>query len=209
MSQNRASLGVVAKLSGYEPYVVRPLSARLLAPTKPELEQWIKREELLDIRGRSRKPQIALAREFGVKHYPNPAGGCLLTDKSFSKRLRELLAAEENPSLREVRLLSVGRHFRLSEAAKLIVGRDMRENALLESFFSAGDILLETAVPGPQCLLVGRQLESYLERAAHICAAYSDAPDKSSCVVTCRGNGQERAIPVVVDKNCRTPLRIN
>ncbi len=85
MSQNRVSLDVVARISGYAPYVLRPLSAKLLPETKPEQAGLVDRERLLDLQGKSRKPQIALAEKFGVREYPNPAGGCLLTDKSFSR----------------------------------------------------------------------------------------------------------------------------
>ena len=89
MSQNRSALNAVDKLSGYKGYIVRPLSARLLEATVPEKEGWIQRELLLDISGRSRTRQMKLAEEYGIKEYPSPAGGCLLTEQNFARRLKE------------------------------------------------------------------------------------------------------------------------
>lgn len=212
MSQNRRSLDVVARSSGYAEYVIRPLSAKLLEPTIPEISGIVDRERLLDIRGRSRKPQIALAKQFGVIEYPNPAGGCLLTDQGFSSRLRELLEKNSNPGIRDLNLLSVGRHFRLGNTVKLILGRDQTENQKIEKFFSQDDYLLTAAeIPGPLCLIVGNgeNLDSYIHKAAQICAAYSDTNENEQCLISVEHKKQKNKIQVVVNKNDRTELRIS
>src|SRR6266498_5555079 len=127
MSQQRNTLAMIDKEAGVKGYVLRPLSAKLMDVTIPEKEGLVDREKLYAFNGRSRKPQIALAEEFGLTDYPAPAGGCLLTEPNYSHRLRELLRHNPDPSLSELHLLRVGRHFRLSPACKAIVGRDEKE----------------------------------------------------------------------------------
>lgn len=82
-SQTKPSLRAVEKESGFAGRVVRPLSALLLPETFPEKEGWLDRSRLLDLRGRSRKRQMALAELYGLRDYPTPAGGCLLTTPFF------------------------------------------------------------------------------------------------------------------------------
>lgn len=210
MSQNRVSLDIVAKASGYKGHILRPLSAKLLKQTDPEIKGLVDRNRLLDLQGRSRKRQFELAEEFKIAEYPNPAGGCLLTDKSFSNRLRELFSKDKNPGLRDIKLLTVGRHFRLSDSTKLVVGRDEHENQLLEQFFSAEDFLVEVEdIPGPLCLLVGDNLSGLMQKVAQICASYSDADDGIECSVLIRNTEKTEKIKAVVDKKNRTALRIN
>lgn len=210
MSQNRNALDTVARISGYKEFVLRPLSAKLLEDTRPEKEGLVKKAELLDIQGRSRKRQILLAKEFGVTEYPNPAGGCLLTDKGFSKRLKELLANTPNPTLSEIRLLSIGRHFRLSNDSKLIVGRNKEENErLLDNFSAEGLVLTTEGIPGPWCILTGYSNKEIIKKAAQICAAYSDIENDYECVVGVRSKLGQTKVKVKVDKRNRTELRIN
>ncbi|MBI4846255.1 MAG: tRNA 4-thiouridine(8) synthase ThiI [Candidatus Omnitrophica bacterium] len=201
MSQNRRSLDVVAEMSGYKEYLVRPLSAKLLEQTKPEKEGLLNRGLLMDIQGRSRKLQFELAAKYGIEEYPNPAGGCLLTDKNFSLRLKDLFQHNPDPVLRDLNLLKVGRHIRLNEKSKLIVGRNEQENREIEKSFSAADILLSAEhIPGPVCLLLGEKLESLVERAAHVCAAYSDAEEGQSCQIRLKKNQFEEEIKVIAAK---------
>lgn len=131
MSQRRNALQAVDKLSGHAELIVRPLSQKLLPPTKPIREGWVDKDQLLDISGRGRSRQIALARELGLS-YPSPGGGCLLTDRNFSLRLRELISLGQDNEA-NIRLLRWGRHFRLACGIKLIVGRDQADNAGLEA----------------------------------------------------------------------------
>jgi len=179
MSQRRETLPLIDREAGLAGQVLRPLSARLLAPTVAETKGLVDRELLCDFRGRSRKPQMALAKEFGLTDYPAPAGGCLLTDPVYSHRLRELLeheGLEPGPGLRDFHLLRVGRHFRLPGGAKAVVGRNQGENARIEELAGEGDYLLRVEGWGsPTTLLDGRGGRVDLMRAASLCARYSDA----------------------------------
>jgi tRNA U34 2-thiouridine synthase MnmA/TrmU len=179
MSQNRSALNAVDKLSGYKGYVVRPLSGKLLDETIPEKEGWIDREQLLDISGRGRSRQIDLAKKYQLSDYPSPAGGCLLTESNFARRLRQMLQYISEPSARELQVLRLGRHFYLADGILLVVGRNRSENDRLVSMALASDLLLKTAErPGP--LAVVRCLKNTVKRAelelaAAIVARYSDA----------------------------------
>jgi len=140
MSQFRWQMDLIEKEAGLVGLVVRPLSAKLLPATIPEKMGWINRDRLLDIEGRSRKPQIALAKDLGMNDYPCAAGGCLLTDPAFARRVRDLIEHDEL-DLNNVELLKFGRYFRLSCEAKLIVGRDENENGRLSILARDGDYL--------------------------------------------------------------------
>ncbi|HSM74071.1 MAG TPA: tRNA 4-thiouridine(8) synthase ThiI [Desulfobacterales bacterium] len=178
MSQTRQSLRYVEKHSGFDGYIVRPLSALRLPETIPEREGWVERAGLLGIAGRGRKEQIRLAREFGVTDYPAPAGGCLLTDKNYSRRLRDLLAQRDLPAERELELLKYGRHFRLDPDTKVVVGRSQAENeAILACCDPAVDIRVKIRdYPGPLALVPHGGNPAAVMLAATICAGYSKAP---------------------------------
>ncbi len=133
MSQNAQALVTVEKSSGLRGRLVRPLSARLLEPTIPEIEGRLDRERLLDISGRSRDRQIALAAEFGISDYPSPAGGCRLTEEAFGRKLRDLMEHEGLRNRTMVELLLVGRRFRLPGGTSIILGRNGEENARLKA----------------------------------------------------------------------------
>lgn len=132
MSQNAQALVTVEKTSGLVGRLIRPLSAKLLEPTIPELEGKIDREKLLDISGRARDRQIALAAEFGIVDYPSPAGGCKLTEEAFGRKLKDLKDHEGLKDRTLVELLLLGRRFRLPDGSGVILGRDGRENAILK-----------------------------------------------------------------------------
>ncbi len=183
MSQNLKALRIIERDAGLEGLILRPLSAKLLPSTIPEKEGWVDRDKLLGIRGKSRRFQMELARLMGIKGYPSPAGGCLLTDPGFSKRVKDLLNYGEL-SLKEVGLLKLGRHFRLKPTAKLVVGRDREENDRLRSFLKNGDVSLEpTKIPGPVGLLRGEIDDSLILLSAEIVARYSDHLNKEVEVV--------------------------
>lgn len=176
-SQNYKALRLVAKLSGYAERIVRPLSAKLLPKTAPEAEGLVDRERLLSIQGRSRARQMALAREWGIREYASPAGGCCLTDPGYAARLRDLLAHERPLSRRGVELLKLGRHFRLGDRVKAVVGRNRPENAALLNLTAPEEALLEvTSHPSPVVLVTGPHTEGDLLRAASMAVRYSDAP---------------------------------
>jgi tRNA-uridine 2-sulfurtransferase len=202
MSQNKSSLSIVSNESGLDGLLLRPLSARLLPSTVPENKGWIKRERLMDIKGRSRKPQIELAKSLGIKDYPSPAGGCVLTDRIFSRRLKDLLSSKVNPEIREIELLKTGRHFRMSQDVKLIVGRNKNENKDIRSLAWNNDFILSTiSVSGPTALLMDDATGAFLETAAEITASYSDAAMDGTIEVLVEGrSGQTGLTTHVRDK---------
>lgn len=149
MSQNAQSLQTVEKTSGMKGRLIRPLSAKLLEPTIPEIEGLIDREKLLDISGRARDRQMSLAAEFGITEYPSPAGGCKLTEEAFGRKLKDLKEHEGLKSRQLLDLLVVGRRFRLPGGSSVILGRDGKENALLERGNFAAVLKPTNGIVGP------------------------------------------------------------
>jgi tRNA U34 2-thiouridine synthase MnmA/TrmU len=194
MSQTEPSLRYVEKHSGLGGYIIRPLSAKLLPETIPEQQGLVDRERLLDIHGRGRRDQIALAREFGISDYPAPAGGCLLTDKGFSARLKDLFDHSPAAAENEIHLLKFGRHFRLNPQAKLIVGRTETDNEnILRHHDPARDTVLDVRdYPSPIGILPGGADERTVFLAASICIGYSKAPKLAPAgVVVKRPDGEQ------------------
>jgi len=198
-SQRRDTLRIIERESGLEGRLLRPLSALLLEPTIPEKEGLVDRAKLLDISGRSRQRQMALARELGVENWPQPAGGCCyLTDESFARKFfdvldaREAAGAERALDKDDVILLSTGRHFRLSPRAKLIVSRSEVENALLEHHTEGRARLEARDVMGPVALVEGTPTWEERLVAARIVARYGKGKDAPKVVVGWReGDLQE------------------
>src|SRR4030043_871546 len=187
MSQRRDSMRLIEKEAGLDGLILRPLSAKLLPASVPEKEGWVDREKLLKIQGRSRKPQIQMADHYGIRDYPCPAGGCLLTDPAFAKRMRDLIHHHSDFTLNDVHLLKMGRHFRLSPRLKLVVGRNEEENQKIQTFSGEGDVLLKLfRFPGPLSLLRGEAGEREIEQAAAITARYSKAKDLKKVEVICK-----------------------
>ena len=174
MSQHSKALNIIEKEAGLEGKILRPLSARLLPETEAEKKGWVDRAKLLDIKGRSRKKQIALAKEFAITDYPCPAGGCLLTYKEFADKLKDLFEHKKTASLKDVQLLKVGRHFRLGRN-KIIVGRNEGENKLLFHQKCDGDYYFEAQGCGSSItILQGPKTTKAVETAARLTAYYSD-----------------------------------
>ena len=173
MSQRKDALNLIEKRAEVKGILLRPLTAKNLAPTTPELEGVVDRDKLLDIKGRSRKPQMALAEKFGIKEYPNPAGGCLLTDPGFAKRVKEAMKHEEF-TLENLAILSIGRHFRLSAHARLVVGRDEDENEKLLEIVSPDDTIFKIKDrQGPISVLRGKVDNETINIAASIAAYHT------------------------------------
>lgn len=207
MSQGKQSLAVVAKNSGYSDYILRPLSAQLLEPIKAECEGKIDRSKLLAIQGRGRKPQIQLASDFGISNYAPPAGGCLLTDPMFTRRLRDLFSHTKNYEVRDIELLKYGRHFRISDACKIIVGRNSSDNNALQALEEKHDAVLFMAdFPGPQVIVPYGGNANELSLAAALCASYSDAPDNTEATVICLTENKSTMITVraIAKENCKS-----
>jgi len=188
MSQNLRALKIIEQESGLEGKVLRPLSAKNLKPTDVEVKGLVDRSRMLGIKGRSRKVQIELAKSIGLRSIPNSAGGCLLTDKHFAARVRDLIEHEGDITLNDVELLKVGRHFRLSAKAKLIVGRNKDENEIIDSLKRESDLILEPKdVKGPKALLRGEYDEGIITTAAEIVCRYSDTD--GICTILINKNG--------------------
>lgn len=180
MSQNKSAMNAVDKLSGQRGFIVRPLSGKLLEITEPEKRGWIDRERLLDISGRSRTRQMELADKFSIVDYPSPAGGCLLTDASYTRRLRRYFEFTSAPAPNQLAVVKLGRHFYLDDNLLLVVGRNHGENVAIEQIAIAGDYLVKVLDrPGPLGLVraKGSTEKRFLELAAAIVARYSDARD--------------------------------
>jgi len=193
MSQTKPSLRYVEKHSDIEGYILRPLSAKRLPLTIPEKKSLVNRELLLDISGRSRKPQIKLAEKFGITEYPNPAGGCLLTDKGYSTRLKDLFEHQNTCAEKELHLLKYGRHLRLNNNTKLIIGRTKKDNEKIIKYHnpSRDTVIKIKNFSGPIVLIPHRASKDIIIEAASICAGYSKAPDNTKVdaqVVNSRGS---------------------
>jgi len=199
MSQNKQALGAVATESGLGGLLLRPLSAKCLPLTLAEEKGWVNRESLMDFQGRTRKPQIELAAKWHITGYPSPAGGCLLTEKVFSSRLKDLFSSRPDAPVRDIRLLKVGRHFRIDERTKAIVGRNKKENESLLSLKETGEVLLTTtSVPGPTVLLAGDISKASIDFAVNLTVAYSDAEKHADAEVKLMGSGLSPVHPAEI-----------
>jgi tRNA U34 2-thiouridine synthase MnmA/TrmU len=192
MSQRRDSLRSVEKLSGLDGRILRPLSAKLLSPTRVEEEGLVDRSMLLDIQGRSRKRQRELALKYGLKEYPQPGGGCLLTLDSFTNRLRKLLDICPGATVADVEIIKWGRAFMLPGKTICMVGRKESENSKLEALAGARDIVLRACDhPGPTCVILAPNGPFDLETATSLAASYGDAPQGAQVTIEWREGGVE------------------
>ncbi len=179
MSQRRDAMRIVERDSKTDGLLLRPLCARLMKPTGPEMEGLVDREKLLDMSGRGRKPQMELAEKLGIRHYPSPAGGCLLTDAELANRIRKSFSRSPAVTVNETLLLQVGRHFQLSEEAHFVVGRREEENEKIAGLSRDGDLILKLrGMPGPLGLFRGKEEETMIRLAASLIARYSKAKDQ-------------------------------
>lgn len=188
MSQNREALQIVAREASLEGLVLRPLSAKLLPPTIPEERGWVDREKLLALQGRSRKPQMELAEKYGLKDYPTPAGGCLLTDPGFSERLRELLSRRKDKArLEDLELLKLGRHFWF-DGGWVVIPRNQQENEKIKAVREAKDYLIKVKDRGsPLTLVRGEVTPSLLKEASLLTIRYSQAREEEEARVEITG----------------------
>ncbi len=198
-SQMRPALGTVERESGLEGLLLRPLSAKLLEPTIPEKRGWVEREKLYGFHGRSRKPQMALARKLGITEYPQPAGGCcFLVDEAYSRRLQDFLDHEGAEALTTNRafLLSVGRHLRLESGRKVMVGRHKEENAYIATQGDEGVLMTTVEVAGPTTLVPGEPTDQEIEQAARITARYAGRKGRMPVPVEVTRDGLTRTLTV-------------
>ena len=192
MSQRKETMPVIARESGAGDLLLRPLCAKLLPPTKAEVEGWVDREQLLDFSGRTRKPQMALAEKYGFSEYAQPAGGCcFLTDAQYSKKFADLWESrgERNYELDDIMMLKVGRHVRPRPQFKLIIGREEGENNFLSGYRKTYANLKTTSHAGPLVLLDGELTDEDIELAARIAARYGQG--READMVTLEYTGKE------------------
>lgn len=194
MSQRRDTMPVIARDSGAEERLVRPLCAQHLPATLPETRGWLERDKLYNFTGRSRKPQMALARKFGFEDYAQPAGGCcFLTDKQYSVKLADLWATRgtREYDLDDIMLLKVGRHLRPRPNFKIIVGREEGENRFLEGYRKRFVHMLPTSHTGPLVLLDGEISPADIELAARLTARFSQGRDADRVTVEVNGKSAD------------------
>jgi tRNA U34 2-thiouridine synthase MnmA/TrmU len=214
MSQRSATMPLVADESGVGDRLLRPLCARHLPETLPEREGWVERHKLHDFSGRSRKPQVALAKRFGIEDYAQPAGGCcFLTDASYSTKLADLWQARgaRDYELDDIMLLKVGRHLRPRAHFKLVIAREEGEVKFLQGYRRQFTHLIPTSHPGPLALLDGRADADDLQLAARIVARYSQGRDAEAVrveVVPVEGEAQTlEVVPLASDAGCSVRCR--
>ena len=178
MSQNLRALKLIEKEAGLENKILRPLSAKLLPETEVEKKGLIDREKLLAISGRRRLPQMELAKKYGLKNYPTPAGGCLLCDQEFVKRFKNMLNNFGKIDENDAKLLKLGRHFwynLLGQSVLIVVGRNHQENLEIKKLAKKGDVLIELKdIPGPTTLIRGKKIsKKAIEEAKKLTKKYA------------------------------------
>lgn len=173
MSQQRDTINLIEKRSGLQGLIVRPLSAKLFPPSEPEMAGIVDREQLLGVSGRSRATQQELVNKYHLTAYSSPGGGCLLTDPIFSDKLRDLFNEDKDLTLKDIELLTLGRHFRLDHGTKLVIGRNQKENEAIEMLWAAPYVLLVPAdFKGPKGIIKGHAGQETLTVAANILGFY-------------------------------------
>ena len=176
MSQRKETMPIIANESGADDRLLRPLCAKNLPETKPECEGWVNRDQLFDFSGRSRKPQMALAKKFGLEDYAQPAGGCcFLTDEQYSHKLADLWQARGHKAyeMDDIMLLKVGRHLRPRSNFKVIISREEGEGNFMQGYRKQFISLKTISHAGPLALIDGQVNEADIELAARLVARYS------------------------------------
>ncbi len=199
-SQRLSAMTLIEREAGLEGRILRPLSGGLLPETVPERRGLLKRGDFRSIRGRRRIPQMKLAEEFNIVDYPCPAGGCLLTDPQYAKKLKDLLDHEGTLSLQQVLLLRFGRHFRVG-GSKIIVGRDESENGFLTAMARSGGIPHMSVVDhmGPTSLITTEINEETIDLGAALTLRYSDAPRNVPVKISFSRDDEEMTLTKTMD----------
>ena len=194
MSQRRDNLPHIEREAGVKGWLLRPLCAQHLPLTEPEKRGWVDRQKLLGFHGRGRKPQMALAQQFGIQDYPSPAGGCcFLTDENYARKLRDLWTFRKTKdyTMDDIVLLKAGRHIRPSPRFKIIVGRDETENRFLEGFRKERLALRALNLAGPLVLLEGDPEEEDRTLACRLAARFGQGRAQEQVQISIQGNGIE------------------
>ena len=188
MSQNKDAMQMVLNDSNCDGLLLRPLSAKALAPTIAEINGWVDREKLEGIVGRSRDRQLQLAKEIGLADFESPGGGCLLTDANFAKKMVDFIKYDTF-EIADIPVMKHGRHFRLSDGAKLVIGRDREENGYLQDIENPKYYHLKTVgIPGPHGLLSKNATFADKELAAKAMLTYTKAKEGDEYIISFDGS---------------------
>jgi tRNA U34 2-thiouridine synthase MnmA/TrmU len=148
----------------------------------------VSRDELFGFSGRSRKPQMALAKQYGFEDYAQPAGGCcFLTDENYSVKLQDLWAnrGEKKYDLDDIMLLKVGRHIRPEKSYKIIIAREEGETRFLSGYKKQFQSIKTINYAGPLALIEGAELnEEQIKLACAIIARFSKGKNADSVELT-------------------------
>ncbi len=210
MSQMKHMLNHIEKECGLGGNLLRPLSAKILKPTKAETDGIVDREALFAINGRSRNAQMELANKFNIEDYSSPAGGCLLTDKNIAGRVRDLLEKHPNYNMIDVYLLTIGRHYRLHDNAKVIVSRNENESIVLEKYRDSSDGFILPEFKGPSIYVKGTLCDDDYELLSSIIRRYGKCDNDDEKIVLEKSDSSTIAIPVIkaISDNILDKLRI-
>ena len=190
MSQNKDALQTVLDESNCDGLLLRPMSAKMLKPTIAEESGWVDRDRLEGITGRSRERQLSLAKEIGLDDFESPGGGCLLTDENFGKKMFDFIKYDKF-EVKDIPLMKFGRHFRLTDGAKLVIGRNKEENEYLQNIDNDKYYHIRTiGIPGPHAMLSKSATDDDKELASHAILTYTKADPQSS--YTLSYDGEER-----------------
>jgi tRNA U34 2-thiouridine synthase MnmA/TrmU len=190
MSQNKSALDIVKNESGIGHKILRPLCAKNLNPTEMEIEGLIDREALMDIKGRNRKVQIELAKKWGILEYPSPAGGCKLTEPNYSIRLRDLVVHKKDISKKDLEMLKIGRHFRVSKDAKIVSTRTEEEWEIINKLLEPEDLMFLTVdYNGSAVVIIGEATKEDVDFAAKLSGRYCKGKDNKIISIKYGGFG--------------------
>ena len=202
MSQRRDALNIIDRESGAKGLILRPLCAKHLSITKPEEKGLINREKLLSICGRGRKDQIKLAEIYGIKDYPAPAGGCILTDPIISERLKKLIKLYKDFTPYDALLAQVGRQFLIESNAWLILGRNKGENIKIKELAEEDALILKAdSIPSPTAALFRFNSEKQIEISARILAKYCN-------LKKLKEKDSDITVNIFFQKNCIKKLKV-
>ena len=200
MSQRRDNLPHIEREADVKGWLLRPLCAKQLPETEPEKRGWVDRQRLLAFNGRGRKPQMALAEQFGIEDYPSPAGGCcFLTDENYARKLRDIWSFRGSKSytMEDIILLKAGRHIRPTPRFKIIVGRDETENNFLSGFVEGRWLIRAEGLPGPVVLLEGDPEEGDIQLACRLAARFGQGRDRAEVNMSVQSRGQKESFAII------------
>ena len=196
MSQMRHTMNHIEKEAGLAGRLLRPLSAQLLKPTIPEQNGTVDRDRLLGINGRSRKDQFELARRYGIDEYQSPSGGCLFTDRYIARRVQDLIARHGEAEAVDFYLLTIGRHYRISDGAKIIIPRNEPENRELEKYRHVSDYFFIPGFKGPAVFVKGQITDDDMAFIGSAMLRYGKAGSEAPVVIVYKDRTEIKKIPV-------------